>query len=74
MDTFAVELLVLTAASGAEVRRAVWSEMDEDSGVWTTPATRMKTGRVPRVPLCERPLEILEAVRKLGEGKGPVCP
>ena len=72
VDTLAFEFLVLTAARGAEVRGAVWSEMDQDSGVWTIPATRMKTAREQRVPLCGRALEILEAAHKLGGGKGPV--
>ncbi|MDE2669707.1 MAG: site-specific integrase, partial [Chloroflexota bacterium] len=60
------------AARGAEVRGAVWSEMDQDSGVWTIPASRMKTGRGQRVPLCGRALEILEAARKLEGGKSTV--
>ena len=72
VDTLAFEFLVLTAARGAEVRGAVWSEMDQDSGVWTIPASRMKTGREHRVPLCGRALEILEAARKLGDRENPV--
>ncbi len=72
VDTLAFEFLVLTAARGAEVRGAVWSEMDERSGVWTIPATRMKTGREQRVPLCGRAREILEAARKLEGGKSTV--
>ena len=72
VDTLAFEFLVLTAARGAEVRGAVWSEMDQDSGVWTIPASRMKTGREHRAPLCGRALEILEAARKLGGGENPV--
>ena len=72
VDTLAFEFMVLTAARGAEVRGAVWQEMDQVAGVWTIPASRMKTGREQRVPLCGRALEILEAARKLGEGKNPV--
>ena len=72
VDTLAFEFLVLTAARGAEVRGAVWSEMDQDSGVWTIPTSRMKTGREHRVPLCGRALEILEAARKLEGGENPV--
>ena len=73
VDTLAFEFLVLTAARGAEVRGAVWSEMDQESGVWTIPATRMKTGREQWVPLCGRALKILEAARKLGDGKNLSC-
>ena len=72
VDSLAFEFMVLTAARGAEVRGAVWSEMDQDAGVWTIPATRMKTAREHRVPLCGRAHEILEAARKLGDGKNPV--
>ena len=72
VDTLAFEFMVLTAARGAEVRGAVWQEMDQVAGVWTIPASRMKTAREHRVPLCGRALEILEAARKLGEGKNPV--
>ena len=72
VDTLAFEFLVLTAARGAEVRGAVWSEMDQDEGTWTIPASRMKTGREHRVPLCGRALEILEAAPRLGDGESPV--
>ena len=72
VDTLAFEFMVLTTARGAEVRGAVWNEMDQDSGVWTIPASRMKTAREQRVPLCGRALEILEAARRLGDGKNPV--
>ncbi len=59
-------------APGAEVRGAVWTEMDQDSGVWTIPASRMKTAREQRVPLCGRALGSLKAARNLGDGKNPV--
>ena len=72
VDTLAFEFLVLTAGRGGEVRGAVWSEIDRDAGVWTIPASRMKTAREHRVPLCRRALEILDAARKLGEGKSPI--
>ena len=72
MDSLAFEFMVLTAARGAEVRGAVWSEIDQDADVWTIPASRMKTAREHRVPLCGRALEILEAARKLGDGENPV--
>ena len=46
--------------------------MDEDSAVWTIPASRMRTGREHRVPLCGRALEILEAARKLRDGESSI--
>ena len=72
VDTLAFEFMVLTAARGAEIRGAVWNEMDQGSGVWTIPASRTKTAREHRVPLCGRAREILEAARNLGGGKNPV--
>ena len=72
VDTLAFEFLVLTAARGAEVRGVVWSEIDQDEATWTIPASRMKTGREHRVPLCGRALEILEAARKLGDGESSI--
>ncbi len=72
VDTLAFEFLVLTAARSGEVRGAVWSEIDREKGVWTVPASRMKTAREHRVPLCGRALEILDAARKLGEGESPI--
>ena len=56
----AFEFLVLTAARSGEVRGAAWSEIDREEGVWTVPASRMKTAREHRVPLCGRALEILD--------------
>ena len=72
VDALAFEFLVLTAVRGVEVRGAVWSEIDREERVWTVPASRMKSLRPHRVPLCGRALEILEAARKLGGGESPI--
>ena len=68
----AFELLVLTAARWGEVRGARWSEIDIAEQVWTIPATRMKTKRAHRIPLCARAMEILDAARSLADGGGPL--
>ena len=68
----ALEFLVLTAARWGEVRWAEWTEIDRDDCVWTIPATRMKAKRQHRVPLCDRAMEMLDAVRTLGEGISPL--
>ena len=68
----AFELLVLTAARWGEVRGARWSEIDVAEQVWTIPATRMKTKRAHRIPLCARAMEILDAARSLADGGGPL--
>ena len=64
----AFEFLVLTAARSGEVRGAKWTEIELAARVWTIPATRMKSRRHHRVPLCERAMAILEAARQLGGG------
>ena len=72
VDTLAFEFLVLTAARGGEVRGAVWSEIDQGAGVWTIPASRMKTAKEHRVPLSGRALEVLDEARQLGDGSSPI--
>ena len=66
----AFELLVLTATRSGEVRRAAWTEIDRDEGVWTVPARRTKGNREHRVPLSRRALELLAEARAVG-GIGP---
>ena len=66
----AFEFLVLTATRSGEVRRAAWTEIDREEGVWTIPARRTKGNREHRVPLSRRALEILKEVRSVG-GVGP---
>ena len=66
----AFEFLVLTAARSGEVRGARWAEIDLPARVWTVPAKRMKSRREHRIPLCGRAVEILEAARALGDGRG----
>ncbi len=59
----ALEFTILTAARSGESRGATWEEIDFAAKVWTVPAERMKSGREHRVPLCDRAIEILEAMR-----------
>ena len=61
----AFEFLVLTAARSAEVRLATWEEIDQGRLVWAIPASRMKTAREHRVPLCSRAVEVLQQARRL---------
>ena len=68
----AFEFLVLTAARSGEVRGARWADVDLHACVWTIPAKRMKSKREHRIPLCSRAMEILEAARELGDGRGPL--
>lgn len=70
----AFEFLVLTAARSREVRLAEWTEIDPAAALWTVPAEHMKANREHRVPLSPRAIEILDAARGLGDGRGPVFP
>jgi integrase len=53
----ALEFAILTACRTAEVRGALWDEIEGD--VWVIPAKRMKAGKEHKVPLCDRALSIL---------------
>lgn len=64
----ALEFLILTAARSGEVRDMRWSEVHLGDRLWSVPAARMKAGRVHRVPLSNRAVEILEALRPLSDG------
>ena len=64
----ALEFLVLTAARSGEVRGMTWAEVDVEHRVWTIPATRMKSKREHRVPLCQRVIDILREAQPFGDG------
>ena len=48
-----------------EVLGAQWSEVDQETKVWTVPGSRMKAGREHRVPLSANVLAILDEMTKL---------
>jgi len=73
MGARALEFAILTAARSGEVRGATWAEIAPNDAVWTIPAARMKSGRLHRVPLSERALELLEALPRF-EGTELVFP
>lgn len=67
MAARALELITLTACRSAEATGATWSEIDQERKEWVIPAHRMKGGRVHRVPLTNRALELLAGlVRRPG--------
>lgn len=63
-----VEFLCLTATRTREAREAVFTEIDTVAKTWTVPAVRMKTGKEHVVPLSDRALEIVEAMREIETG------
>ncbi len=60
----AVEFTCLTAARTGEARGAVRSEFDLDKAIWTVPAERMKAGKAHVVPLADRAVEIVRAMKQ----------
>ncbi len=63
-----LEFAILTAARSGEALGARWVEIDASAKVWTIPASRMKSAREHRVPLCQRALAILAEMQSLSEG------
>jgi integrase len=55
----ALELLILTAGRGGEVRGATWAEIDLQAKTWVIPGTRMKAGVEHRVPLSDDAVDLL---------------
>jgi integrase len=59
-----IEFIVLTVVRVGEAVGAQWGEIDWNERVWTIPASRMKAGRVHRVPLCQRAMALLLGQRE----------
>ena len=55
--------VVLTACRSGEARGATWSEIDEETRLWITPASRMKGGTEHRQPLSDAAMDVLERAR-----------
>lgn len=61
----ALEFLILTAARSGEALWATWDEIDASERIWRVPAERMKAGRLHRVPLSGRVLELLARLPRM---------
>lgn len=73
VSAFALQFLILTATRTLEVLHAEWREIDLAVGIWTVPASRMKTRRAHRVPLSDSAMTVLEALPRI-EGRPFVFP
>ena len=69
-----IEYTILTACRSGEARLATWDEVDFEAATWTVPAERMKTGKVHRVPLSTRALELLGDANALPGNRALVFP
>jgi integrase len=65
MAALGLEFSILNTNRPSEVLGARVEEVDFAAKVWTIPAERMKGGRVHRVPLTDRSIEILEKAAAL---------
>jgi integrase len=63
MAARALEFTILTAVRTGETIGAKWGEMDLEAKIWIIPAKRMKSPREHRVPLSDRAVEILAAIK-----------
>lgn len=63
----ALELIVLTASRGIEIRGAKWSEVDLKARTLTVPAERMKGRRPHTIPLCDDALALLKGLKREGD-------
>ena len=61
----ALEFAILTACRSGEVCGARWEEIDLDKAVWVIPGSRMKAGKEHRVPLSDRAVTILMALKEV---------
>ena len=66
----ALEFTIYTATRSGETLGALWSEIDRENWVWTVPASRMKAGRLHRVPLPEPAQALLKALCRDGVDDG----
>ena len=69
-----IEHTILTACRSGEARLATWDEVDFEAAQWIVPAERMKTGKVHRVPLSTRALELLGEAKTLAGKRALVFP
>ena len=73
VSALALRFVILTATRTSEVLKAQWPEIDLPAGIWTLPASRMKTQRQHRVPLSDAALAVLEGLPRI-EGHPYVFP
>jgi integrase len=61
----ALEYTILTACRSGEVCGARWEEIDLVKAVWIIPGSRMKAGKEHRVPLSDRAVALLTALKEV---------
>jgi integrase len=60
-----VKLLILTGQRRSEVTGMLWSELSDETGLWSLPSERTKNGRAHQVPLLAMATAILDEVPRI---------
>ena len=61
----ALQLIALTFVRPGELRNALWSEFNLETGLWVIPAGRMKMRRAHRVPLAPQSIAALKELHAI---------
>jgi integrase len=61
----ALRLALYTGLRDNSIRGALWSEIDLETGIWSVPGSRMKSGRDHQVPLPAQAIIALESIKPL---------
>ena len=69
-----IEWQMHTMVRPSEAATTKWSEIDIDSGIWSLPAERMKTGRNHKVLLSNQALELLRDIEPISGQRTYVFP
>jgi integrase len=65
----ALELGILCWARPSEAREARWDEVDLEAGIWTIPASRMKSKREHRTPLAPAAVAVLKRMAEIRQNE-----
>lgn len=61
----ALRLALYTGLRDNSIRGALWGEIDLETGIWSVPGSRMKSGRDHQVPLPTQAIAALELIKPL---------
>jgi integrase len=65
LTTYVFKFLILTGARKGEVLQATWDQFDFKKGIWTKPAHLTKQKKKEYLPLSDKALEVLQALKEL---------
>ena len=74
LTRLALRLMALTFLRTSELIGGQWEEIDRSKAQWRIPAERMKMKTAHIIPLSSQALEVLDLLRVLTGGEGPMFP